>query len=915
MSRAKQIGLGLLALALIPLFYFEITFTDRIFARGDVFLYFYPYWEAGAEALMAGRVPWWNPDLFMGAPLVANSQMGFFYPLNWPLWLWLPIPYAFQVSILLHVAIAMINSYLLARFGLRLRGWGSGLTAVTFALSSYLTAQVEHINQLQGLSWMPLILLGAIWLWRGERVRGGIGLMAAGWALQLLAGHTQTAFITGVMVGVLLTGCVVQEWFTAEKKGVSEISSALSVLSVVKVFGYLLLAVLLAVLLAMVQLWPTLELASLSSRQGGLSINEALSFSLNPLILTRALLITGGTPVFTEYVATLPVLVWLLAGWGMWRWKERPFALPAILFVIVGLFLALGSFNPFNWLIFRLPGFDLFRVPARYLVMYTLGMAILAGMGMDKLVYETNKPKRELIRSTVAVLTLFALFVIWGYVAQWFVGWIPDSPESPYTPYKFWQSMLPWLGQLFIWNSIFVDRESFIFRVAHIGMFGLVIATLFFSVVYLPTNNLTTSDAYFDLRPPVTRLQAQKVLSEGDGLGRMLSLSGIQFDVGDQAELDTIYADVLREQAQFDLNVAIKQKEVNAPNLPMVYGLPSVDGFDGGILPLGSYSDLLSVMLPDGTRTVDGRLREYLTAVPDPHWLDLFHAQYLITDKVGDNWFPVGDFSAFFDLKHPINLTDGLSVTVGYVPPFEATGLAVRGQGEIGRVWVDGQPLTPYEVSENVWRVDWETAVPSSITLEPPETGSWQVGGAVLLHDAGQTFQQVVVGQYRLLHSGDVKIYENLDVWPRAYLAEQVTVLAPDSSIDFELAQVQAMRGKQTAVMTKTDDSLVTVNGDGGQVEVVAYEPERVVLRVASEGQNLLVLSDSLYPSWQATVNGEPVPIHRTNVLFRGVVVPDGVHEVVFAYEGDKRPLWVTLFALFCWLLLWVWRPRVTVSE
>ena len=46
----------------------------------------------------------------------------------------------------------------------------------------------------------------------------------------------------------------------------------------------------------------------------------------------------------------------------------------------LGLFLALGRWNPFYYVLYRLaPGFDLFRAPARWMMLYTLGMATLAG--------------------------------------------------------------------------------------------------------------------------------------------------------------------------------------------------------------------------------------------------------------------------------------------------------------------------------------------------------------------------------------------------------------------------------------------------------------------------------------------------------------------------------------------------------
>ncbi len=149
---------GLLLLGLILLFFNKMAFSNLILARGDTFLYFYPYWHAAAEALKAWRIPLWNDSLFMGAPLLANSQVGFFYPLNWLVWWLLPTPYAVSASILMHVVIAGTGAYVLAKRALALEWQSALLTAVLFALGGYFTAQVEHINQVQGLAWLPWLL-------------------------------------------------------------------------------------------------------------------------------------------------------------------------------------------------------------------------------------------------------------------------------------------------------------------------------------------------------------------------------------------------------------------------------------------------------------------------------------------------------------------------------------------------------------------------------------------------------------------------------------------------------------------------------------------------------------------------------------------------------------------------------------
>ena len=887
--RATRLLAPLALLALIALFFHKMVFSNLILARGDVFLYFYPYWSAAADALRAGRVPLWNPDLFMGVPLLANSQVGFFYPLNWPLWLLLPTPYAVSAAIVLHLAIAGLGAYLAGRRALGLGRMAGLVTAVAFALGGYLSAQVEHVNQLQGLAWLPwfmVVLDGRSASQNGRALlRRALGV-AVLFALQLLAGHTQTTFITGVGVGVwILSG----EWRVARSewrgargewargRGARRVGAWL-----VGRVGPVVVGGGLALLLAAMQLLPTLELAGLSSRQGGLPPNEALSFSLHPLLLARALLPAYGQGLFSEYTAVLPLTVLALAWFGGWQWRGRPEVRPALVLAGVGLFLALGAFNPLYWLLARLPGFDLFRAPARWLALYALGAALLAGAGWQTLAARPADWRRSLRAFLLAAL----LLMVWGLVGAFLVRWIPTGPEAPFElPGPL--TVLGWLvevGALLLAATQAARRRAA--RGPRLLLAGAALLVLFLATRTHPYNNLTTPEAYFDLRPPITRLQALAT----EPPARFLSLSGIFFDPGDQAEMDSIYADQLDAAARYDYTIAIKQKEIIAPNLPLIYGLAAVDGFDGGILPLSSYSQLVQLALPPGVTTTDGRLREQLTAVPEARWLNLFNAGYVITDKVGDAWRD----GVFFDRQHPLDLATAPG-WVGYLPDFEATELrllATAAPGGVAVETVDGRSwrLTPTPRGAELYAVRFpEPARLRAITVAPcapVSAGDCTLQALTLVDGRDGAFQPLALGNYRLIYSGDVKIYAKLDVQPRAFLVSDWQ-WRPDVAGSVAAMRAPDFDPRKTAVLIGAGEPPQTPQPDVDMTaDIVAYAPEEVVVRTRSAVDALLVLSDANYPGWTATLDGRPQPLYQANGLFRGVFVPAGEHEVVFWYRS-----------------------------
>lgn len=947
MIRSRFIGLLAVAglLLLTVFFFWKILLTNLILVGVDTFLYFYPYKAYAAGAVREGRMPLWNPHLFMGAPLLANSQVGLFYPLNWPL-MWLDAPRQIAWSIGLHIALAGSLMLALARLALRLSWLGALTAAILFAFGGYLGAQVEHINQLNAAAWLPLLFLfyhrglhhPRRWLW--------FLLLGLVIALTLLAGHAQTVFIS--LFGLGLYGL----WAGIARSGIR--SRGLRAIrpvtfSLARSLGPLAVAGFLAMALAAVQLLPTAELSALSIRSGGLSYREVVSFSLRPTDLHYSLLPPLGLDLrvvlgeaFSEWVAYLGMSGLALALLGGLASLRRPQARPFVLLAGAGLLLSLGLYSGplYLGLYYLAPGFDLFRAPARWLLLYSFAMSGLAGYGMGVLAEPACLRRR--LTSTVSWLRArhWRWAVLAGLPTLFLLALIINQTPPLFTLLA-WLVLLLAVGGL-VWGILRWGAPAAKtpatpdgFHPLALIFLLLLVAELFWAARGLNYNRPTAPQAYSSLRNANSFLLAvDPPYQAGGPPGRFLSLSGITYDPGDLRDLEQIYGDQLSEQALYDLIVATKAKEVLYYNLPLLYGLYSVDGYDGGILPLARFVQLERLFLPVDELSLDGRLREKLRFVPPARLLSLLNARWIITDKVFDVWID----DIFYDLQFPARLEAGHTVTTSHVPDFPATAvglvshlegatrlpagapvaklsLTFAGGGRqaitlsAGRDTAEGDYRTgaahpqarvgvawPYEAAG----VDYVTVYTLThraplirITVEGLlPTGRFVLRGLSLIHQPTTTSRSVLLsteGDYRQVHSGDVKIYENREVLPRAFVVHRAEVAPTDEAVIAVMKQPGFDPGAALVRLPVGDEQpgpvILGQPSVNDRVTITSYKPERVEIQVSLGSPGWLVLTDTYYPGWQASLNDQPVDILPVDILFRAVQVPAGEHVLLFEFK------------------------------
>lgn len=74
-------------------------------------------------------------------------------------------------------------------------------------------------------------------------------------------------------------------------------------------------------------------------------------------------------------------------------------------------------------------------------------------------------------------------------------------------------------------------------------------------------------------------------------------------------------------------------------------------------------------------------------------------------------------------------------------------------------------------------------------------------------------------------------------------------------------------------------------------IHAIVYRNNSVTIDAETTKPSYLVLTDTIYPGWRATVGGTPTPIFTANYLFRGIDLPPGRHEVIFRYQ-PRSVLW-----------------------
>lgn len=135
----------------------------------------------------------------------------------------------------------------------------------------------------------------------------------------------------------------------------------------------------------------------------------------------------------------------------------------------------------------------------------------------------------------------------------------------------------------------------------------------------------------------------------------------------------------------------------------------------------------------------------------------------------------------------------------------------------------------------------------------------------------------------KVFQEGETRIYQNKTVLPRVFFISKIAY-ARDNKEAIELMFDDSFIPNDTAIIELTQGgvSVPPLRWKVGEAEIVQYSENKIVINTENTGDGFLILTDTFYPMWKATVDGTEAEIYRTDYNFRGVVVSSGEHKVEF---------------------------------
>lgn len=411
------------------------------------------------EELKQGHIPWWNPYVLSGTPLLATMQAGVFYPLNLIFWL-ADFTSAWTIFIMSQSILGATFFYWFMRSH-KIHPLSASFGALSFIFSGFFTVWLEWGNIGHIVLWLPLLLLSidkiitkGTWRWHAIFL---IALIS-----QFFAGHLQISFYVLLFTISYLAYRLIHIQSTRRRK---------------------LLPLFLAhfswfIIITAIQWVPTGEFILLSARD----VDQTNSLTRPDWFLPWQHLAQVVAPDFFGNPATLNY-------WGIWNYAEFvsyvgliPFllALMAVvkqthplsrffaLSLLLGLVFALPTPVAKLPFILNLP-FISQAQPSRIVVLVAFSLSVLASIGFDTFL-KTGHKKRLWLAVGIVFISIGSLWVTTFMLEE---EQRHISQRNLILPSTLWIATVLLLGLIELKRNLLVTHKKISMNIGIVGIIAL----------------------------------------------------------------------------------------------------------------------------------------------------------------------------------------------------------------------------------------------------------------------------------------------------------------------------------------------------------------------------------------------------------------------------------------------------------
>jgi hypothetical protein len=875
------------------------------------------------HSLRQGMLPFWNPYIFAGMPLLATVYPGALYPPNW-LFALLSPTWAMNLIVITTFHLALIGTYLFAR-SIKLSRLGAVVAAISFSLGGFMIAHIGHTSRIAAAAWLPWVLLAIERLHQENKWRW-VCLGAVFIFLQFVAGEPQMLFFTA-----LVCGSYVLFSLLFRPQNLSRLRFILSA-SLMALCG---------VLFSFLLLLPARELQAQGER-ANMAYEHFSAFSLPPQ-QTLAFIFPyffggaaqppylqapGGTSFWGEWTVNVSAGYIGLAGlmlcvMALFAARKHPLVWLWLFIALGSLTLAFGGYLPFgiNQYLHQIPGYNVFRGSYRHLLEYTFAMAMLAGTGLSQFAATDRKKKWRMLAVSVAAIGLLVLCAAVVY-------------------FNFAERLVTGTPRLQAFGR-FSNAEAWVpLALFFVGAFTLFIyakwqnalaAALVVVVVLL---DLASFGWFYEWRNPEINEMSR----------RIPDAPTVKFIKSQEPDLNA-FRIVSDGAAPFKENY----EYLNYPNNSIMRGLQSVNGYD--VLKLNRVARLA------GDLDEEGKVIDTNAFSAEHQGFNLLNVKYLLREKPhATNLASTTDFQGIKFSALPLSLKNspGSQFAIS-VAQFPATEIAIISSLANSILLKDGTPILKLRLhttdgsiiarelvagrDTSEWAYDREDVKARIQHQRAPVIESWEVSGyqghrylarlsfnraeierieidyaatsaecfvirASLFDGTTQTSYPLFdvdlpSKRWRKVYGdGPVEIYENQKALPRAWLVRELLVKSQSEA----LAAIKTGKFANGESFIPEQSALLEVEDFGGQafqlpqigeiknadVQLTHYAPNQIQLETNNPAPSFLVVSEVHYRGWNARVDGAKVPVWRVNHILRGLALAPGPHKIEFYYTAPS---------------------------